>query len=145
MCIRDSIKVACETALGKRDGMKVYGTDYPTEDGTCVRDYIHVTDLVGAHAGALDYLRGGGDSTVANCGYGRGYSVLEVLDTVRSVVGRDFPVEMAGRRPGDASAIVADGSRARSLFDWTPRHDDLPGIVQNALAWEEKLMRRNTP
>jgi len=139
------IKVACETALGKRDGMKVYGTDYPTQDGTCVRDYIHVTDLVGAHAGALDYLRGGGDSTVANCGYGRGYSVLEVLDTVRSVVGRDFPVEMAGRRPGDASAIVADGSRARSLFDWTPHHDDLPGIVQNALAWEEKLMRRNTP
>lgn len=139
------IKVACETALGKRDGMKVYGTDYPTQDGTCVRDYIHVTDLVGAHAGALDYLRSGGASTVANCGYGRGYSVLEVLDTVRDVVGHDFPVETAGRRPGDASAIVADGSRARALFDWTPRHDDLPGIVRSALSWEEKLARRNTP
>ena len=93
------IKVACETALGKRDGMTVFGTDYPTPDGTCVRDYIHVTDLVAAHADALRHLRAGGDSLVANCGYGRGFSVLEVIDTVKRVSGSDFPVEL-----GDAPA-----------------------------------------
>ena len=88
------IKVACETALGKRDGMTVFGTDYPTPDGTCVRDYIHVSDLVAAHADALRHLRAGGDSLVANCGYGRGFSVLEVIDTVKRVSGSDFPVEL---------------------------------------------------
>ena len=101
------IKVACEAALGKRDGMTVFGTDYPTPDGTCVRDYIHVSDLAAAHADALRYLRAGGDSLVANCGYGRGFSVLEVIDTVKRVSGSDFPVAFGERRPGDPSAIVA--------------------------------------
>ncbi|RIY02462.1 UDP-glucose 4-epimerase GalE [Aureimonas flava] len=137
------IKVASETALGKRPFLEVFGDDYDTPDGTCVRDYIHVSDLAAAHRRALDYLRAGGDSLVANCGYGHGYSVLEVLDTVRRVVGRDFDVRMAGRRPGDASAIVADASLARQAFGWEPRYDDLPLIVRHALDWEEALGRRN--
>ncbi|WP_279478938.1 UDP-glucose 4-epimerase GalE [Aureimonas sp. SK2] len=137
------IKVASETALGKRPFLQVFGDDYDTPDGTCVRDYIHVSDLAAAHRRALDYLRGGGASLIANCGYGHGYSVLEVLDTVRQVVGRDFEVRMAGRRPGDASAIVADASIAREAFGWEPRYDDLPLIVRHALDWEEALGRRN--
>ncbi|WP_182086226.1 UDP-glucose 4-epimerase GalE [Aureimonas sp. ME7] len=137
------IKVASETALGKRPFLEVFGNDYDTPDGTCVRDYIHVSDLAAAHAKALAYLRAGGASIVANCGYGHGYSVLEVLDTVREVVGRDFDVRMSGRRPGDASAIVADASIARERFGWEPRYDDLPLIVGHALAWEEALDKRN--
>jgi len=137
------IKVASETALGKRTHMDVYGTDYDTPDGTCVRDYIHVSDLADAHAQALRYLRGGGASLIANCGYGHGYSVLQVLDTVRRVVGKDFDVRFAGRRPGDATSIVADASIARERFGWTPRFDDLDRIVADALSWEESLSRRN--
>jgi UDP-glucose 4-epimerase len=137
------IKVACETALGKRDGMTVFGTDYPTTDGTCVRDYIHVTDLTAAHLDALAYLRKGGDSIVANVGYGRGYSVLEVVDTVKRVSGRDFRVVTSDRRPGDPSAIVADSSRTKTAFGWQPRHDNLDEIVRSALAWEAALERRN--
>ncbi|WP_061933831.1 UDP-glucose 4-epimerase GalE [Aureimonas sp. AU22] len=138
------IKVASETALGKRPFLQVFGNDYDTPDGTCVRDYIHVSDLAAAHRRALDYLRAGGTSVIANCGYGHGYSVLEVLDTVRQVVGRDFDVRMTGRRPGDASAIVADATLARQRFGWEPRYDDLPLIVRHALDWEEALGRRNT-
>ncbi|WP_294644443.1 UDP-glucose 4-epimerase GalE [uncultured Aureimonas sp.] len=137
------IKVASETALGKRPFLQVFGNDYDTPDGTCVRDYIHVSDLASAHRRALDYLRGGGASIIANCGYGHGYSVLEVLDTVRQVVGRDFDVRMAERRPGDASAIVADATTARQAFGWEPLYDDLPLIVRHALDWEEALGRRN--
>jgi len=137
------IKVACETALGKRDSMSVYGTDYPTADGTCVRDYIHVSDLVAAHSEALKHLRQGGRSMVANCGYGRGYSVLEVVEAVREVSGRTFPVVMTGRRPGDPSAIVANPALIMSEFGWRPRYDDLRGIVASALAWEDALSRRN--
>lgn len=137
------IKVACETALGKRDAITVYGTDYPTADGTCIRDYIHVTDLADAHADALAYLRSGNPSIVANCGYGRGFSVLEVLDTVKQVSGRDFRVDLGPRRAGDPVAIVASPERAMERFGWRPRHADLAGIVGNALAWEENLSRRN--
>ncbi|MEI9901533.1 MAG: UDP-glucose 4-epimerase GalE [Hyphomicrobium sp.] len=137
------IKVACETALGKREGITVYGTDYPTPDGTCVRDYIHVTDLVAAHGDALRYLRKGGASLVANCGYGRGFSVLEVIDTVKRVSGRDFPVSLGARRPGDPSAIVASPALIKERLGWQPRHAELAGIVHDALAWEEALTRRN--
>jgi UDP-glucose 4-epimerase len=137
------IKVACETALGKREAITVYGTDYPTPDGTCIRDYIHVTDLADAHAQALAYLRAGSPSLVANCGYGRGFSVLEVLDTVKRVSGRDFRVDLGARRPGDPVAIVAAPGLAMDRLGWRPRHADLAGIVDNALAWEDKLSRRN--
>jgi UDP-glucose 4-epimerase len=137
------IKVAVETALGKRPKMDVFGTDYPTPDGTCVRDYIHVSDLTRAHLDALRYLRGGGASVTANCGYGRGYSVREVIDTVKRVSGVDFRVDVSGRRPGDPAQIIAASERARALFGWRPAYDDLPTIVGHALAWERKLMMRN--
>ena len=137
------IKVAAETATGKRPYMEVYGTDYPTPDGTCVRDYIHVSDLVEAHHLALRRLRQGGTSIIANCGYGRGYSVLDVVAAVKNVVGHDFEVRLMGRRPGDAVAVVADGSRARREFGWQPRFDDLTTIVSHAVEWESRLARRN--
>lgn len=137
------IKVASETALGKRPFIEVFGTDYPTRDGTCIRDYIHVADLARAHYLALERLRAGGPSLVANCGYGRGYSVLEVLKAVKEVVGTDFEVRMSGRRPGDAEAIVADPSRAKAELGWKAGHDDLHEIVGHALAWERALARRN--
>lgn len=137
------IKVAAETALGKRPGMQVYGTDYETPDGTCLRDYIHVTDLAKAHLDALTFLKAGGTSAVLNCGYGRGYSVLEVIDTVKRVSGVDFPVQVSGRRAGDPAAIVARATRIRSELGWTPKLDDLPTIVEHALAWERRLSERN--
>jgi UDP-glucose 4-epimerase len=137
------IKVAVETALGRREKMDVFGTDYPTPDGTCVRDYIHVSDLARAHLDALRYLRGGGASLTANCGYGRGYSVREVIDTVKKVSGVDFRVDLSPRRPGDPAQIVASSDRARAVLGWKPVHDDLADIVGNALGWERKLMLRN--
>lgn len=133
------IKVACQAARGTRKGMDVYGADYPTPDGTCVRDYIHVTDLARAHLDALAYLRKGGQSLKANCGYGRGYSVKEVVDVVKQVSGVDFETRIVGRRPGDPPAIVASNGRATSTLGWKPEHDDLPHIVDNALAWEKRL------
>jgi UDP-glucose 4-epimerase len=133
------IKVAVETALGKRAKMDVFGTDYPTPDGTCIRDYIHVTDLVRAHSDALAYLRAGGLSATLNCGYGHGFSVLEVIDTVKRASGVDFRVDRAGRRPGDPASIVAQSDRARELLGWQPQFDDLATIVTHALAWERKL------
>ncbi|RAI30712.1 UDP-glucose 4-epimerase GalE [Rhodoplanes serenus] len=136
------IKVAVETALGLRPKMDVYGTDYPTRDGTCVRDYIHVTDLVAAHADALRHLRGGGASATFNCGYGRGFSVLEVIETVKRVAGVDFRVDTAPRRPGDPAEIVAASDRIRARLGWQPRHDDLDEIVAHALAWQRKLSAR---
>jgi UDP-glucose 4-epimerase len=138
------IKVACETATGKRPFMEVFGTDYPTPDGTCVRDYIHVWDLAEAHLLALRRLRAGGASLVANCGYGTGYSVLQVIDAVRRVVGHDFDVRIGGRRAGDAVSIVANAERARSEFGWSPKLDDIDTIVTHALRWEEALKRRNS-
>jgi UDP-glucose 4-epimerase len=138
------IKVASETATGKRDFMEVFGTDYPTPDGTCVRDYIHVSDLAEAHYLALQRLRAGGESIIANCGYGKGYSVKEVIAAVKQVVGRDFEVRLRERRPGDAVAVVANADRARREFNWTPKFDDLTTIVSHAVQWEEKLRTRNT-
>ncbi|SRR5579885_35087 len=136
------IKVACETAVGKRNRMSVFGTDYPTPDGTCIRDYIHVSDLVAAHLAALKHLRAGGENLVLNCGYGRGYSVLEVIDAVKKVSGKDFPVELAPRRPGDPAAIVARADKIRAKLGWQPRLDDLSKIVTHALAWETGLKNR---
>ena len=133
------IKVAVETALGRRDKIDVFGTDYPTPDGTCVRDYIHVCDLVRAHSDALAYLRRGGTSLTLNCGYGRGFSVLDVIETVKRVAGVAFKVDFCERRPGDPPQIVATSDRARSLLAWQPQFDDLPTIVGHALAWERKL------
>ena len=138
------IKVAGQAALGKRPFIEVFGTDYPTEDGTCVRDYIHVSDLAAAHRLALERLRQGGASLVANCGYGHGYSVFEVLDSVKRVHGRDFDIRIAGRRPGDAAAVVANPGLARREFGWTPRLDDLDAIVKSALNWERSLTTKNT-
>src|SRR2546423_1912711 len=137
------IKVAVETALGRRPKMDVFGTDYPTADGTCVRDYIHVSDLAQAHLDALRYLRNGGASVTANCGYGRGYSVREVIDTVKQVSGVDFRVDLSAPRAGDPPQIVASSERARAILGWKPARDDLPTIVRHALAWERKLMLRN--
>lgn len=133
------IKVACETALGKRKGMEVFGTDYPTHDGTCVRDYIHVTDLARAHLAALDHLARGGQSDVFNCGYSRGFSVKEVIAAVKKASGVDFPVRMSPRRPGDPAAIVAASGKIRTTLGWQPLHDDLDGIVTSALAWERRV------
>ena len=136
------IKVAVQTALGMRPGMEVFGTDYPTPDGSCLRDYIHVTDLVGAHVDALRHLRNGGDSLVCNVGYARGYSVLEVIDVVKKVSGVDFPVRISGRRPGDSAAIIAANDRVREKLGWVPHHDDLETTVRQALDWERRLHNR---
>jgi len=130
------IKVACEAALGKRDHIEVFGTDYPTADGTCVRDYIHVTDLAKAHLAALSYLRSGGNTDVFNCGYSRGHSVFEVIDAVKRVSGSDFNVRLSERRPGDPAAIVADTDKIRETLGWKPQLNDLDQIVVQALAWE---------
>jgi UDP-glucose 4-epimerase len=135
------IKVACETATGKRPFMQIFGKDYPTLDGTCVRDYIHVSDLANVHYLALQRLRSGGENLVANCGYSRGYSVFEVVDSVRRISGRDFPVHMASRRPGDAASVVADAKLARKEFGWKPQLDDLDIIVRTALNWERSLAK----
>ena len=139
------IKVAAETALGKRPFMQIYGDDYPTPDGTCIRDYIHVSDLVAAHRLALGRLRAGGGSLVANCGYGHGYSVLEVMESVKRVYGGEIDVRIAGRRPGDAVAVVANSDLARKEFGWAPQLDDLDRIVSDALSWERILATKNWP
>lgn len=133
------IKVALEAALGSRPRLDVYGTDYPTSDGTCVRDYIHVSDLARAHSAAVAHLRNRGASMTFNCGYGRGYSVLEVIEAVKRVSGRNFPVRMAGRRPGDPASLVANVRRIRAVLKWTPQFDDLDLIAAHALAWERRL------
>lgn len=135
------IKVACETALGKRNHIDVFGTDYPTADGTCIRDYIHVKDLVAAHMRALDHLRGGGKSDVFNCGYSKGFSVLEVIEAVKRVAGRTFDVRLAPRRAGDPAAIVAGSEKIRSRLGWAPEFADLDTIVAHALAWERQIPR----
>lgn len=137
------IKVACEAALGKRDHLAVFGTDYDTPDGTCIRDYIHVSDLIAAHRLALGSLRGGAESAVYNCGYGRGFSVLEVINAVKRVSGVDFDVRIAPRRAGDSPQVVAGADRIRERLQWIPRHDRLDEIVQHALDWERHLATRN--
>jgi UDP-glucose 4-epimerase len=137
------IKVACQTVLGQRASMDVYGTDYPTPDGTCLRDYIHVSDLIAAHMDALAYLRRGSESGIFNCGYSQGYSVLEVIKAVEKAAGRAVNHKMVPRRAGDPAAIVAGATRAREILGWTPKHADLDFIVASALAWEQHLQRRN--
>jgi UDP-glucose 4-epimerase len=137
------IKVAAETALGLRPKLEIFGTDYPTADGTCVRDYIHVSDLADAHKLALHYLRSGGTPLTLNCGYGHGFSVREVIETVRRVSAVDFKVENAPRREGDPARIVAASERIRDALGWHPRYDDLPTIIAHALAWERQLMARS--
>jgi len=136
------IKVAVQAALGLRPKLQVFGRDYPTPDGTCVRDYIQVTDLARAHLDAMRYLRDGGADLTANCGYARGFSVLEVIESVKRVSGVDFDVEFAPRRPGDPAAIVAANDRIRQALGWTPHHDDLDEIVGQALEWEKRLAAR---
>jgi len=133
------IKVAVEAALGLRSKLDIYGVDYPTPDGTCIRDYIHVSDLARAHSDALRYLRGGGASLTLNCGYGRGFSVREVIQMVKRVSGVDFKVEVAPRRPGDPAQIVAACNRTRVKLGWSAQYDDLATIIAHSLAWEKKM------
>jgi UDP-glucose 4-epimerase len=132
------ITLATRAAAGKRPFLSVFGTDYPTPDGTCIRDYIHVEDLAEAHILALEYLLQGGSSAVFNCGYGRGYSVLEVVRTAKEVTGVDFPVKYEGRRPGDPPALIADARKIRRELKWEPRYDDLKTIISSAWEWEKK-------
>jgi len=132
------INVASEVATGKRPAMTVNGTDYATQDGTCVRDYVHVTDLADAHVRALAHLAAGGASAVLNCGYGHGYSVRQVLAAMETVTGRPLTATDADRRPGDPPQLVADATRIREALGWSPRFDDLPAIIASALAWEQK-------
>ncbi len=134
------IKAAVQAALGARSHLEVFGTDYPTKDGSCLRDYIQVTDLARAHLAALAHLRDEGESLTLNCGYGSGFSVLEVVEMVKRVSDRDFEVRLAPRRPGDPAAIIAKAGRIRAELGWIPRHDDLREIVSQALAWERKLI-----
>lgn len=136
------IKVACEAAVGRRPFMYVFGTDYPTPDGTAVRDYIHVEDLADAHLKALDYLQCGGKAVTLNCGYGHGHSVREVIETTRRISGVDFEVRDAERRAGDPSSLVAEAGRIGELLDWRPRYGALEMIIKTALDWERKLLER---
>jgi UDP-glucose 4-epimerase len=138
------IKVAVEAALGARPKLDVFGKDYPTPDGTCIRDYIHVSDLTCAHADALRYLRSGAPSLTLNCGYGHGFSVLDVIEAVKRASSVNFKVEIAPRRLGDPARIVADSTAARKELRWKPRYDDLSTIVSHALAWERELIKRRS-
>jgi UDP-glucose 4-epimerase len=134
-------KVACETAVGKRPHISIFGTDYPTADGTGVRDYIHVEDLASAHLRALDYLRGNGASITVNCGYGHGYSVREVISMVNRLNGQPLKTIEEPRRAGDPPSLVAKAQLVRELLGWTPQHDDLEAIVRSQLAWERRLQQ----
>lgn len=138
------IKVAIQCALGLRPGMEVFGTDYPTPDGSCVRDYIQVTDLVRAHIDALQYLRADGESLTCNCGYGQGFSVLDVIRIVKEVSGVDFQVSFAPRRAGDSASVVASNALIKSQLNWQPQHQDLRQIVRQALDWERRLHNRSS-
>jgi UDP-glucose 4-epimerase len=133
------VKIAAEVAVGARDRMSIYGDDYDTPDGTCVRDFVHVSDLADAHLAALGHLEGGGGNVTLNCGYGHGYSVREILSKIEQVLGRKLPLAVAPRRPGDPPLLVADAARIQKIFGWKPRRDDLGEIVASAIAWERKL------
>ena len=137
------VKVACEAATGKRPGVSIFGTDYPTPDGTGLRDYIHVEDLASAHLDALTYLRNGGDSTVLNCGYGHGYSVRDVLKAVENANGEALSITEQPRRAGDPPELIAVADRVRDVLGWSPRFDDLDTIVRTSLAWERKIASRD--
>jgi UDP-glucose 4-epimerase len=134
------IKLAVQAALGRRNGMEVFGTDYATPDGTCVRDYIQVSDVARAHMDALHYMRAGGENLTCNCGYERGYSVLQVIEAVKTISGVDFPVKTCGRRAGDPAVIVASNALIKSKLGWNPKHDDLNEIIHQALDWERYLV-----
>lgn len=133
------IKVAVQAALRTRPQLEVFGADFPTSDGSCIRDYIHVTDLVRAHSAAVAYLRDGGDSVVLNCGYGRGFSVFDVVDAVKAVSKQTFPVVLSPPRKGDVVVVVAASEKIRNVLGWEPRFDDLGTIVTHSYAWERKL------
>jgi UDP-glucose 4-epimerase len=133
------IKVAAQAALGQRPSLQVFGTDYPTPDGSCIRDYVQVTDLARAHMAALEHLRRGGESLTLNCGYGRGFSVLEVIEVVKRVSGVDFEVRHVPRRPGDPAALVAKVDRIHETLGWKAEYDNLEAIVEQALRWERSL------
>ncbi len=133
------IKVAAECALGKREKMYVFGDDYPTADGTCIRDYIHVEDLADAHLKALDYLEKNSQSNIFNCGYGHGFSVNEVLETMKKVTGVNFKVLKEDRRAGDPAALISNNSKITKLMNWTPKYDDLELICKTAFQWEKKI------
>jgi UDP-glucose 4-epimerase len=136
------IKVCCLAALGKRGAVSIFGTDYPTPDGTGIRDYIHVEDLASAHLAGLKHLERAGESVTLNVGYGQGASVRKVIETARRVSGVEFPVEEAPRRPGDPSSLVARADAIRTVLDWEPRYNDLETIVADAWRWEQKLQKR---
>lgn len=138
------IKVANQVALGQRDHLEIYGDDYDTPDGTGVRDYIHVSDLAAAHWAALEYLRGGGEAVALNCGYGKGFSVKEVIKTLEGIIGRKLSVRTGPRRAGDIGIVVADNTKIKSLLGWEPQYDDLGKIVESAYDWEEALSRKNS-
>jgi UDP-glucose 4-epimerase len=135
------VKVACEASVGKRESLSIFGTDYPTPDGTGVRDYIHVVDLARAHLLAVDYLASGGQSEILNCGYGHGFSVREVLRSVERVSGKPLSIIEQSRRAGDPPTLVANADRVRAILGWKPELDDLDGIVTSSLNWEKKLLR----
>ena len=134
---------ALKTALGEFQKLYVYGTDYPTPDGTCIRDYIHVDDLAAAHVQALNYLLETRESTVMNCGYGSGYSVKQVVDVAKKVTGIDFAVEETGKRAGDPPNLVADSTKLMQTTGWMPRYNNLDYIIQTAWEWEKKLKEKN--
>jgi UDP-glucose 4-epimerase len=132
------INVAIQAALGKRSHVEIYGRDYPTADGTCMRDYIHVEDIASAHLCALDYLRQGGDSTTLNCGYGKAYSVLEILEAVKKISGKDFQIKNEMRRAGDPVSVIADTTKIHQTLKWQPNYNDLETIIKTSLEWEKK-------
>jgi UDP-glucose 4-epimerase len=138
------VKVVAQAALGLRPKLEIYGDDYETPDGTGVRDYVHVGDLVSAHASALDWLRKGGAAQTLNVGYGRGYSVLKVLRTAERLIGHEIPFEVLGRRPGDLGQVVADNSKIRATLNWTPQYEDLETMVQTAIDWERRFLPADT-
>jgi UDP-glucose 4-epimerase len=133
------VKAASQTAMGAQPELKIFGVDYPTRDGTCERDYVHVSDLAEAHVLAVGHLLAGGDTLTVNCGYGRGYTVLEVVKAVSDVLGRELPLSMAPRRPADPPALIAETSAIKALLGWRPRYPDLKDGIASALAWEQKL------
>lgn len=135
------IRAAVETALGQRERLEVFGVDYDTRDGSCERDFIHVSDLAAAHVAALDYLLAGGSPAVFNCGYGRGYTVLEVVAVLEQILGRSLPVTKEGRRPGDIPSLVSDSTSLRRELNWTPRYADLGLILRSAMSWQSNLGR----
>jgi UDP-glucose 4-epimerase len=139
------IRNGIEAALGLTPQLSIFGDDYPTRDGTCERDYIHVTDLAQAHVAALHYLEAGGEGAIMNCGYGRGYTVLEVVAAMEAVLGRELPKMRAPRRPGDAVSAVSDVSLLKATLNWAPRHESLETIIRTALAWHASLARRPAP